>query len=179
MQSAGKSTREKQRETSYLKYSEEIMCWRKSYLWTIKKLQEEGKSIFYLDETWVNEGHTGLRAPSGKGRRLIVTHIGSDRGFVMVAYCYLNEKSGDYHEDMNADVFEEHIIQLLDLIPAGSVIVLDNASYHSRQVENLSTTSWRKQDIINWLIQKNITFNNVEKRTVVNCQSKLKFPEEI
>ncbi|XP_056639352.1 uncharacterized protein LOC130446867 [Diorhabda sublineata] len=62
---------------------------------------------------------------------------------------------------MNADLFEEYFIQMLDLIPAElPVIVLDNAGYHSRKVESLPTTSWRKQDIINWLIQKNITFNN-------------------
>ncbi|XP_056633544.1 uncharacterized protein LOC130443098 [Diorhabda sublineata] len=154
--------------------SEEISFGR-SYLRTIKKLGEEGKTIFYLDEIWVNEGHTvgkiwqdktvnnfrqaflegistRLRAPSGKGRRLIVTHIGSDSGFVDGGLLLF--------EYINADVFEEYFIQMLDLIPAGSVIVLDDASNYSRQVENLPTTSWRKQDIINWLIQKNITFNN-------------------
>ena len=58
-----------------------------------------------MDETWVNEGYTvskvwqdknitsslnalleglstGIKAPSGKGRRIIIAHIGSSDGFV-------------------------------------------------------------------------------------------------
>ena len=61
--------------------------------------------VYYLDETWLNAGHTrthvwkdetvkssrqaflsglsaGLKNPSGKGKRLIITHIGSETGFV-------------------------------------------------------------------------------------------------
>uniref|UniRef100_V5GNK6 Tc1-like transposase DDE domain-containing protein n=1 Tax=Anoplophora glabripennis TaxID=217634 RepID=V5GNK6_ANOGL len=73
---------------------------------------------------------------------------------------------------MNADVFEEYFTQMLDLIPPGSVIVMDNASYHSRQTERTPTTAWRKADIIQWLSGKNISFetNMVKKEllTLVN-----------
>jgi transposase len=81
-----------------------ILCGRR-YLRTVRSLRCQGRSIYYLDETWLNEGHTGnnvwvdgsvisskqaflsglttgSKAPSGKGRRLIITHIGSQRGFV-------------------------------------------------------------------------------------------------
>ncbi|KAJ8913791.1 hypothetical protein NQ315_002697 [Exocentrus adspersus] len=79
--------------------------WRQNYLRQIRTYRDEGRPIYYLDETWLNEGHTkqtiwqdttirskrqafieglstGLKNPSGKGRRLIISHIGSDSGFV-------------------------------------------------------------------------------------------------
>jgi hypothetical protein len=35
---------------------------------------------------------------------------------------------------------------------------MDNAAYHSRKSELLSTTAWRKEDIKQWLLAKNIPF---------------------
>lgn len=35
---------------------EEIIMWRRRYLKTIRKYREEGRQIFYTDETWVNAG---------------------------------------------------------------------------------------------------------------------------
>ncbi|XP_061705341.1 uncharacterized protein LOC133516402 [Cydia pomonella] len=84
---------------------DDIRNWRKRYLQKIKQYRLEGRPIYYQDDTWVNEGHTqskvwqdtqiqssrqafmeglstGLRAPSGKGRRLIISHIGSEDGFL-------------------------------------------------------------------------------------------------
>lgn len=49
---------------------------------------------------------TGLKSPSGKGRRLIITHIGSDTGFLDGGLnVFESRKTGDYHEDINATVF--------------------------------------------------------------------------
>jgi transposase len=175
---------EKHNRNCYLIENEEIVCWRRNYLRSVKKFREEGRKIYYLDETWLNEGHcvvkmwqdknvtshrqaflegwsTGLKQPTGKGRRLIITHIGSDSGFVNGGLmCFESSKTGDYHEDMTADVFEEYFQQMLDLIPTGSVIVLDNAPYHSRLSEKLPTTAWKKADIMEWLRSKNISFQS-------------------
>lgn len=76
------------------------------------------RCIIYLDETWVNAGHTkeyvwqdttvkssqdaflkglttGLAAPSGKGARLILVHAGSSAtGFVEGAADYFRAKKG-------------------------------------------------------------------------------------
>ncbi|XP_008190121.1 uncharacterized protein LOC103311976 [Acyrthosiphon pisum] len=83
----------------------DIVCWRRNYLETIKNYRQLGRQIYYLDETWVNAGETtskswvditvkstrdaflrglttGQKEPSGKGKRLIVVHIGSSDGFV-------------------------------------------------------------------------------------------------
>ena len=173
---------EKVNRTSLLIEKPEIVCWRRKYLRTIKKYRDEGKRIFYLDETWLNEGYTvaktwqdknvrssrqafleglstGMRTPSGKGRRLIIVHIGNEDGFVdRGLLTFESKKTGDYHEDMNAAVFEEYFEQMLDFIPKKSVIVMDNASYRSRNTENLPTTAWKKTDIMQWMASKNISF---------------------
>ncbi|CAH2008609.1 unnamed protein product [Acanthoscelides obtectus] len=89
------------------------------------------QQIYFLDETWLNEGHntvfkfwqdlnmtshrqahrdglsTGMKCPSGKGRRLIVTHIGCASGFVNGGLnIFESRETGDYHDEMNAEVFE-------------------------------------------------------------------------
>lgn len=193
---------EKQNRKSLLIEKEEIIIWRRQYLRDIKELRRQNKEIFYLDETWINEGHapqkiwidkeikssrqafleglsTGLKIPSGKGRRLIITHIGSSKGFVNGGLLEFESKSTkDYHEEMTADVFEEYFSQMIELLPNDSVIVMDNASYHSRLVEKLPTSSWKKSDIVNWLTEKQIPFESdmVKKELlVVVRQHKLKF----
>lgn len=104
---------------------------------------------------------TGLRPPSGKGRRLIITHIGSSNGFLDQGLLeFQSNSTKDYHEEMTADVFEEYFKQMIEYIPANSVIVMDNASYHSRLKENLPTTSWKKAEIVNWLQRKELSYDN-------------------
>ncbi|KAB0804373.1 hypothetical protein PPYR_01343 [Photinus pyralis] len=79
---------------------------------------------------------------------LIITHIGSVKRFVdRGSLVFQSKRTGDYHEDMNADVLEEYFDQMLSLLPENSVIVMDNASYHSRHLENLPRSSWKKSDI--------------------------------
>lgn len=175
---------EKVGRQSMLIDSEEIVCWRRDYLRKIKKMRTENKNIYYLDETWVNEGHTvgrvwndktiktsrqaflegystGFKEPTGKGRRLIVTHIGSMNGFLKEGLLlFESKKTCDYHEEMNGDVFEEYFEQMIEFIPKNSVIVMDNASYHSRLVERLPTTQWRKDEIAMWLTSKNLIFDD-------------------
>ncbi|XP_066950809.1 uncharacterized protein [Macrobrachium rosenbergii] len=56
---------------------------------------------------------------------------------------------------MNHEVFEEWFrCQLLLNIPPASVIVMDNAPYHSRKVEKVPTMSSKKAVITEWLISK-------------------------
>ncbi|RVE52596.1 hypothetical protein evm_002715 [Chilo suppressalis] len=82
---------------------DDIVLWRIKYLNNIVKLRSKGRTIYYTDETWPNEGHTmnkiwqdytiktvkeahreglsiGLKNPSGKGKRLIVLHMGTSQG---------------------------------------------------------------------------------------------------
>ncbi|KAM7305952.1 uncharacterized protein ISCGN_015848 [Ixodes scapularis] len=97
--------------------------------------------------------------PSGKGQRLIVTHIGSDEGFVDDCLdVFRGQKTGDYHEEMDGARFEKWFDGVLDKLPTGSVIVMDNASYHSRRLEAVPTTSSRNDDIRQWLTSKKISW---------------------
>nr|CAI5845458.1 unnamed protein product [Callosobruchus analis] len=170
----------KQDRKSTLIEKKTLFFWRRQYLREIRKVRRGGNTIFYLDETWINEGHfvtkvwqdrritnarqafieglsTGLKAPTGKGPRLIITHIGGDKGFVEGGLLdFVSNSTKDYQEEMTSDVFEEYFIQMIDLLPRNSVIVMDNASYHSRFKEHLRNTKWKKQELLDWLISKNI-----------------------
>lgn len=168
---------------------DDIIRWRRRYLRTIKEYRREGRPIYYLDETWVNEGHvqgkvwvddtiknrreafiagvsTGLKNPSGKGKRLIILHVGSESGFVDGSLLlFESKKTTDYHEEMNAEVFENWFAQLLSKLPENAVIVLDNAPYHSRKIEKIPTTSSRKIYMQEWLNSKNIPFDKTMLRS--------------
>ena len=109
----------------------EIIVWRGKYLRQIKSLRDEGCKIYYVDETWINERHTvgkvwkdtsiksskqaflsglssGLTSPSGKGKRMIISHIGSDSGFVDGGFdAFKSNKYKDYYKDMNSERFEK------------------------------------------------------------------------
>ncbi|XP_049771433.1 uncharacterized protein LOC126144186 [Schistocerca cancellata] len=110
---------------------DDMILWRRRYLRTIKRLRDEGRPIYYLDDTWVSAGHTrsyvwvddiinsskqaflsalstGSKGPSCKGKCLIIAHIGSKAGFVEVCvWTFESKKSGDYHEKMCAETFEK------------------------------------------------------------------------
>lgn len=99
-----------------------------------------------------------LRFP-GKGKRLIICHIGSEDGFVVDSlWCFESKKTGDYHEEMNGESFEQWFSKILPNLEENAVIVLDNAPYHSRRMEKVPTTASRKVDVQNWLRSKNINF---------------------
>jgi transposase len=60
---------------------------------------------------------------------------------------------------MNSERFEKWFQdQLPPSIRPGDVTVMDNAAYHSRKSELLHTAAWRKEDIKQWLLAKNIPF---------------------
>lgn len=49
---------EKRGRNSMLLERDEIVVWRREYLKKIKTYRNENRKIYYLDETWVNAGHT-------------------------------------------------------------------------------------------------------------------------
>jgi len=169
----------KRHRNSALMEKNEIILWRRRYLRSIKKFREEGRHIYYLDETWMNAGDcpnkvwvdttitsnrdaflkglsTGAVNPSGKGKRLIVLHIGSEDGFVPGGLlCFESKKnSRDYHDEMNGQTFREWMENILPRLRDNSVIVMDNASYHSVKLDKAPTLATRKADIIRWLEDK-------------------------
>lgn len=165
---------------SYLKDRKDIILWRRKYLRDIRKYRAEGRCIYYLDETWLNAGHTvakvwqdetiksvrdafrnglstGLKNPTGKGKRLIIVHAGSEKGFVENGlWVFESHSTKEYHEEMTGDAFQEWFAKILPSLDPNSVIVMDNASYHSTKVEKIPTTGSTKTAILNWLQSKGI-----------------------
>lgn len=105
---------------------------------------------------------TGAVNPTGKGKRLIVVHIGSEDGFVPGGLlCFKSKKNTqDYHDEMNGDSFRDWLEGVLPRLKANCVIVMDNAPYHSVKKEKCPTTQWRKSDIIDWLTSKGEVIDN-------------------
>ncbi|KAM7308216.1 uncharacterized protein ISCGN_011850 [Ixodes scapularis] len=193
------TTRERRARNSLIVERDDIVAWQQTYLRDITRHRQEGRQIFYLDETWVTAGHTastvwvdstvtsshdafmrglttGLKQPSGKGQRLIVTHIGSEDGFVPGCLdVFRDKKTGDYHDEMDGPRFEKWFDDVLQKLPTGSVIVMDNAPYHSRRLEAVPTTSSRKELIQGWLTSKGIAWDaKMLKRRLLEIVSSVK-----
>ncbi|KAG8237440.1 hypothetical protein J437_LFUL016252 [Ladona fulva] len=78
----------------------------------------------------------GLRGPASRGPRFAMVHAGNESGFVEGAeLTYLCQNNmADAHEELDGDRYEKWFTEnLLPDTPDGAVIVLDNASYHSRK----------------------------------------------
>ena len=153
----------------------QVVAARSVYLRAIKRIRNQtpARNIIYLDETWYNQFDmkqrtwlddkevSGQKTAVGKGKRLIIVHAGSDKGFVGGAYMCLRTdgKAADYHSNMNSETFEHWFVaSLLQNIPARSIIVMDNASYHSRNKSKAPNSGWRKADIQDWLRQNSVQF---------------------
>lgn len=171
----------KKNRNSALIEREDLISWRRGYLFKMRHYRAQNRPIYYLDETWVNAGEThnrawvdttvtstrdaflrglttGQKEPSGKGKRLIVLHIGSSDGFVPGGLLCFESKSNstDYHDEMNGDTFYEWFVKTLPLLKENAIIVMDNASYHSVKKHRIPVKSWRKQAIIDWLESKGV-----------------------
>ena len=111
---------------------------------------------------WVgSDGRGGFKHAVGKGPRLIIVHAGGEAGWTSKTDLIFRVKSktGDYHHEMNSEHFLEWFEnQLCTHIPAGSLIVLDNASYHNTQTEKIPTMSSRKSDMQSWLSNHSIAY---------------------
>uniref|UniRef100_A0A0P4W325 Tc1-like transposase DDE domain-containing protein n=1 Tax=Scylla olivacea TaxID=85551 RepID=A0A0P4W325_SCYOL len=154
----------------FLMERSDVQAARADFLQEMQRLKISCESFVYLDETWVNQNYTvpkcwvdctaskatGIKVPTGKGSRLIILHAGTKHGFVKNAELIFQAKNdGDYHNQMTAIKFEEWFRnQLLPNIPRNSVIVMDNAAYHSRLIEKMPTQAWTKGDIKEWLTKK-------------------------
>ncbi|CAB3224551.1 unnamed protein product [Arctia plantaginis] len=84
-------------------------------------LELSEEKIYFVDETYNNASH------------------------------HANAKTGDYHGDMNGPTFYKRVDEnLKDKLLPNSVVVMDNASYHSVQVEKKPTISSFKREMQDW-----------------------------
>lgn len=141
---------------------------------SIKEYHHHNRFICYVDETWYDthdvarQGWTdssnkcALNVPPSKGKRIIILHAGSEDGWVgdvLLSGKNISKCNLDYHQDMTAQLFEEWFEKsLLPSLPANSVIVLDNASYHSRQLHKVPNASNTKAELMEFLYEQNLYF---------------------
>ena len=170
----GKGTR-----SQHLKEKDHVVAARQRYLRRKRKNRKSDKGIgtirpeVYLDESYVNKNHSNdfiwysgedgpwVQKPTGKGERLIIVNAISENGWVPKAKLVFKstQKTGDYHGQMNWDLFSTWFKEkLLPNIPAGSLIVMDNASYHNTLSKHSAPTPTCSKDKIRaWLEQNKIS----------------------
>lgn len=172
----------------------DILNWRWRYLKSIRKAREEQKSIVYIDETWIDNNLTykkcwqsedvfGVQTYTSSSNRLIVVHAGCEEGFVQNTLLIFKSglSTGDYHGQMNAENFEKWVKEkLLPNIRSNSLIVLDNAPYHSVEENKPPTKYSNKSAMITWLERNNVPCRiDMRKVELLDLIAKYKNPGRI
>lgn len=147
----------------------DIALARCTFLRKAKNIVDWSKVVF-LDETWLNANHTVgkswtddtaqscTKVPEGKGERLIICHAGTASGFVPnCLLAFKSKKTTEYHEEMNYEKFKVWFIGLLENLKEPMTIIMDNAPYHSVQLNKPPTQSNRKSELVKWLSENGVT----------------------
>lgn len=178
--------------------SARLVKQRQDYLRKIKQYRNQNRHIVYLDETWFDthdivqygwaddSKKCNLSAPCSRGKRIIILHAGSEDGFIpnalLLSAKNIKQSSADYHEDMTAELFEKWAEQqLFPNLKPNSVIVMDNASYHSRlEPDNrIPNTSTKKADIIKFMENKGMDIPaKATKKTLLQMVKEQNFKKE-
>ncbi|XP_050301482.1 uncharacterized protein LOC126739728 [Anthonomus grandis grandis] len=155
-----------------------ILHWRYKYINAIQKYRNEGRNIVYIDETWVDNDLTfqkcwqstdvfGITSNIRASGRLVIVHAGCQNGFIPNASLIFKagQATGDYHGQMNRENFMKWLEEkLIPNIPANSVVIFDNAPYHSVQENKVPTKSSTKKTMIDWLTANGISHNPAERK---------------
>lgn len=154
-----------------------IVAMRVKFLRTIVNLRQNNdtRPVIYLDETSVIQNHTkgyfwqnelNSEGLTGKGNRLIICHAGSSSfGFVPGSKLVFQCQSGtsvDYHTQMNSTIFKEWFIKMLQHLEKPSIIVMDNAPYHSVLAENYPKANETKVNVQKWLTENGADYSPLE-----------------
>ena len=157
----------------------DLVEWRGKYLTQIQTYREEGYVEVSTDETWflTSDNRTlSWRDMSGKcevstkttghGKRFIIISAGTRDGFIPNATKVFgsgDKRSDDYHDDMNAALYEEWFANdLLPNLPQKSVVILDNAPYHNRLSTKKPRFYWTKAKIRECLADNGIVLTDSE-----------------
>ena len=103
--------------------------------------------------------------PVGRGQRLILLHaVDQKTGFLpdcKLLFKSVSTDGRDYHTEMNGTVFENWVEnKLLPSLDVPSVVIMDNASYHTRKDPETSAPNMsnKLQEMRNWLTHRGIKF---------------------
>ncbi|KAJ8912260.1 hypothetical protein NQ315_008851 [Exocentrus adspersus] len=110
-----------------------------------------------------------MKAPSNKEKRITILHAGSENGFIrnclLRSAKNINNSSLDYHQDTTAELFENWFKNsLLVNIPKNSIIVMDNATYHSRLLNKVPNATNTKAEIQEYMLANDIYFEYSYKK---------------
>ncbi|XP_042893704.1 uncharacterized protein LOC122267665 [Penaeus japonicus] len=163
----------------------DVAAARNKYLRAISgnRKSRRPRPEIYLDETWINEnecltrglkvnGFSGPKLKKKKGARYFIMHAGGEDGFVPGALFFQSKTDTEYviNHTRFQTWFER---QLLPNIPAHSLIVMDNAWYHSKILNKAPASNSNKCEIIQWLTEHNIahdpTHTKFELLHLANC----------
>jgi len=190
----------KGKRTQHLKEKDHVIVARRQYLRKMRSNRKNNSTTIikpevYLDESYVNKNHSNdftwystedgpwVQKPTGKGERLIIINAITKDGWVPNAIVVFNStrKTGDYHGQMNAELFEKWFEEkLLPNIPDNSNIIMDNASYHNVLSENSPPTSTcAKEKIKAWLDSNKIPYSNDSLKAELVEILRRKLPEPI
>ncbi|XP_063232606.1 uncharacterized protein LOC134536688 isoform X2 [Bacillus rossius redtenbacheri] len=155
--------------------NENIVLQRIDFLRKYKEEKERGANFIFVDETWIFQ----------RGKALIYLKICSVVQYKVFHFHFIyfsgtvskswqdkslqsakrrtvgdGQKTADYHGEMNGETFLMWFEDMLVHLEEPSVIIMDNASYHSTQVEKTPTTNWTKAALIAWLEKNGIKHEN-------------------
>ena len=71
----------------------------------------------------------------------------------------------DYHDNINAESYEKYFENFCKLLKPNRVIIIDNASYHSRNADDFPVSKWKKSQFQDWLKDHKIPFRPDALRT--------------
>ncbi|XP_049868104.1 uncharacterized protein LOC126375422 [Pectinophora gossypiella] len=180
---------------SILIEKDNIKAWRARYLRRIREndaLGPDKKPVIYMDETWIHAHYTvskcwqssrdkGVRKNDSPGQRWVIVHAGSENGFVSGAGLVFKAKckTGDYHDEMDGQNFLKYLNEkLIPNLPPSCILVLDNASYHSMQLDKAPTTATRKDDVKKFMKEHNITYREEWTKAELLTELKKQMPEK-
>lgn len=152
--------------------SQDVAYKRFVYLKKLREFRAQNRPIVFTDESYIDSSHVsgkgwtddsnlGVAAPISKGERLIFLHAGGEMGFIpnCLTMWKASKKTGDYHDNVNNNTYVKWLNErLLPNLPPRSVVVIDNASYHNKQIDKCPTSNNTKADMQQWLSDKNIPF---------------------
>lgn len=155
----------KAKKNSLLIERSDVISWRRNYLRSIRKYREEGKPIYFLDDTYLNTTGNqtvtflgGLSTdptenPAGQEKRFYIQHIGSEEGFLPGGLLFFKLKNNTADDEMSDQSFRDWFKEKLALLKDNAVIVI-KSSYNLVKSERIPIANWKKEQIVEWLLSK-------------------------
>ncbi len=158
--------------------SPEIIQKRRDYLYALQEYRNLPANEQYVeiwtDESYIHHHHafnyswhevSDFVERKHKGRRLVILAAGSKHGFVpnsLKTYC-AQKSTGDYHGNISKTIYHKWFTEnLLSNLSKKSLIIMDNASYHTALSDSAPRLNATKSNIKIWLQEYNVSFEDYE-----------------